>query len=60
MCIRDRFTLGATIVALSALVLLLWGRRLAEIRSGGALRGHIRQVEPEKDPPLEPHPAAGR
>jgi MFS family permease len=52
------FTLGATIVTLSALVLLIWGKRLAEIKSGGAVRGHIRQVEPE--PPLEPQPAPGR
>lgn len=51
------FTLGATIVTLSALVLLIWGKRLAEIRSGGAVRGHVRHVEPEKDGPLEAQPA---
>lgn len=34
------FTLGAAIMAMSALVLLLFGRRLAAIRSSGAVRGH--------------------
>ena len=34
------FTLGAAIMAMSGLVLLLFGRRLAEIRSDGAVRGH--------------------
>ena len=53
------FTLGITIVALSALVLLIWGKRLAEIRSGSAVRGHVRQSEPEKDGPLEAQPAGG-
>ncbi|HMO54432.1 MAG TPA: MFS transporter [Tepidiformaceae bacterium] len=54
------FTLGITIVGLSGLVLLIWGRRLAEIKSGGAVRGHVRVVEPEKEPPLEPQGAPGR
>lgn len=54
------FTLGATIVALSALVLVLWGKRLAEIRSGGVVRGHVRHTEPEKDGPMEAQPAGGR
>ena len=54
------FTLGATIVVLSALVLLIWGKRLAEIRSGAAVRGHVRHVESDKDGPMEPQPAGGR
>ena len=54
------FTLGTTIVVLSALVLLIWGKRLAEIRSGGAVRGHIRRADPDKDGPLEAQPAGGR
>lgn len=54
------FTLGATIIVLSAIVLLIWGKRLAQIKSGSAVRGHVRASEPEKEPPMEAQPAGGR
>ncbi len=40
------FTLGIAIIAMSSLVLLVFGRRLAEIRSATAVRGHIPANEP--------------
>ena len=41
-------TLGSAIIAMSGLVLLLFGRRLAEIRSDGALRGHAAVPPPRE------------
>jgi len=55
------FSLGAAIVVLSAAVLLIWGRHLASITSGGAVVGHGGRIAPDdsKDPGLEPQPAGG-
>ena len=57
------FVLGATILGLTGIVMLIWGRRIAEIRSGGVVMGHGRHaIEPEPppaSPPLEPNPAGG-
>lgn len=57
------FTLGAIVLVLSGLVLLLAGKRLAAITSGGAVMGHGRhhtaEPEPERDSPLGAQPAGG-
>ncbi len=57
------FTLGATIVVLSAILLAIAGRKLAGITSGGPVAGHGRHLahepEPAREAPLEAHPAPG-
>lgn len=55
------FVLGSTIMALTAVVFVLWGRRIAEIRSGGLVVGHGRHTAEPETPPaagaLEARPA---
>ncbi len=58
------FVLGSTIMVLTAIVFVLWGKRIAEIRSGGLVAGHGRYLA-EAEPaagagaPLEAKPAGG-
>jgi hypothetical protein len=47
------FILGSTILVLSALVLLVAGKRLASISSANAVAGHARHAVAEAEPARE-------
>lgn len=48
------FTLGSTIVVLSLILLLVAGKKLAAITSGGPVAGHGRHLSIEPEPAREP------
>ncbi|GIW13112.1 MAG: MFS transporter [Tepidiforma sp.] len=54
------FTLGSAIIAMSGLVLLLFGKRLAEIRSDGPVRGHPPGPAQPESPAASPAAAPSR